>query len=388
MGCGVAPLTPTPTTVSAASSGPSAPSAPSAPGATATRAPIATLDAASIDLHVLDASFVPADAPVSTGAEILWAAGTPWPSEIWRYRPGAAQPERIFSSPRSKSTITSVVGSGSGYAFAETSEPAFGEGGWRVWYVAGPGAAPVQLDAGNAIHARQTPTLAMDDERVGWAAFDEPRDATGDPLDVAVSRLRVANVGDLRHVTTLLDRPVRESLLFYPALHGDELWYGTIFADFEATGVGDEYHIEVLDLHKPTAPPLRFAGTGNDFNPAANDRNVVWKTNVAGDSALNWGTLHVLDRESDAVAVIPVEHADLPSTGDRFIAFDEITHTRLLVYDPITRSVVDLGLSVADDAAGKVFFGGASLRGDILAFSVQAATTGTEPRVGWARLPE
>ena len=88
--------------------------------------------------------------------------------------PGSPQPERVYASPRAESTITSVVGSPAGYAFVEQSKPAFGDGGWRVWFLSGPGAEPVQLAEGNARQAGHSPTIAMDDARIAWAGFDEP----------------------------------------------------------------------------------------------------------------------------------------------------------------------------------------------------------------------
>lgn len=330
----------------------------------------------SIELHLLDPRYVPAGPLVSANAELLWSAGVVWPSEIWRYIPGAAQPERIFASPRPKSTITSVVGSDSGYAFVEVSEPAFGEGGWRVWYLSGPDADPVQIDQGIAKRAGHPPTITMDEAHVAWAGFDEL--ATG-----FVSRLAVAPIGDLGRATTLLERPVRESLIWYPALQRNEVWYGTIRGDFDATGAGDEFHIEVIDLAGPDLTPARFAGTGLDFNPAVSERHVVWKTNEAGDNALNWGTVRVLDRRSGAIAVVPIEHANRPSIGDRYVAFEEIFHTRLAVYDTFTGLVFDLA-----PAGGPSTYGGQSISGRLLTFYTQGPDGTGQARIGWAILPE
>ena len=368
----VAACTPTPSDGAFATASP----------ATATATPRATpADPASIELHFLDARYVPAGVPVSTGGQLLWTAGEKSSSEIWRYAPGATVPERIFASPREASTITSVVGSAAAYAFVEQSKPAFGEGGWRVWFLSGAGAEPIELDRGIAKHAGAAPTLAMDDAHVAWAGFDEPR--TG-----FVSRLGIVDIGDIRSPRKLLERPIRESLFWYPSLNGSELWYGTIHGDFDATGGGDEFHVEMLDLGNPAAPPVRFAGTGNDFNPAVNDAYVVWKTSGPGDSALNWGALRVLDRASQAVRAIPVDHANLPTIGERYVAFDEIFHARLAVYDPVTAHVLELAPRRAAGADGTVSYGGESLRGRLLTFFKQSAEGSGRPQIGWAVLPE
>lgn len=345
------------------------------------------LDPASVELHLLDARFVPAGAPVSAGGEVVWAAGNPSPSEIWRFSPGEAEPERIFASPRVGATITAVTASDAGYAFVEISKPEFGRGGWRVWYLPGPGAEPVLLDAGVARWAGSLPTISMDEDRVAWAGFDEPPGVgAAEALRRGVSRIAVASRDDPPVVTTLLELPVRKRLLWYPALHGDELWYGLIRAD---VGPADpeHYHIEMLDLANPGAAPIQFAEPGLVFNPAVTDRFVVWKANEIGDAALNWGTITVLDRASDAVRTVPVEHANNPSAGDRFIAFDEITHSRLILYDTTTGDILDLGAAHRDELGDGVLFGGQSVSGRVLSFLFQDATSPT-PMIGWAILPE
>ncbi len=304
---------------------------------------------------------------------MLWTAGETWPSELWRYVPGSPQPELLFASPRDEATISAVAAASAGYAFVELSKPAFGKGGWRLWFLSGPGEEPVELDRGRASRAGSSPTIAMDDTRIVWAGFDEPPSGP-------VSGLSMASIGDLSAVTELRTLPIRDGLLWYPTLNGDELWYGIIRADFDLTGVGDEFHLETLDLANRAKPPVPFPGAGNDFNPAVNGEFVAWKTTEPGDSALTWGTLHVMDRNTKAVAAIPVAKADRPTIGDRYVAFEEISRSRLAVYDTRTGSVVDL---VPPGGTGT--YGGHSLSGRLLTFYTQ---TGEKPRIGWTILPE
>ena len=141
----------------------------------------------------------------------------------------------------------------------------------------------------------------------------------------------------------------------------------------------------MLDLANPTAPPVRFAGSGNDFNPAVNDAFVAWKTSETGDSALNWGTLKVLDRRTQRVVTIPTEPANRPSIGDRYLAFDEIFHTRLEVYDLAAGKLLELASSGGSESG--LSYGGESLQGRLLTFFEQGAGGG-QPRIGWAMLPE
>jgi hypothetical protein len=327
---------------------------------------------------VLDARYVPAEAVLSLDEQVLWTAGDPTPSEIWRFVPSPQPPERIFASPRGDSHIHAVAASSAGYAFVEESTKAFGNGGWRLWFLSGPGREPIEVDRGSAPGSGVSPTIAMDSERIAWAAFDEPQSGP-------VSRLRVVALTSLQSVTTLIDTPIAERKLWYPNLAGEELWYATIKTD--ATGDADVFHIEHIHLTRPEAEPARFPGLGNDFDPAVNDRFVVWKTTKPGDAALNWGTLHVLDRRSNVVSAIPIAYAARPSIGDRYVTFDEITHARLGVYDTLTGTTQDVGGAHASES-GAVVYGGESISGRLLTFFSQGVEPDALPRIGWATLPE
>lgn len=339
----------------------------------ATPAPSAT---GKIELHALDPRYVPAAALASANGQVLWSAGTNAAPELWRFVPGAGAPEELYVSPNADATITDVVAAEPGYAFVETSMSAYGDGGWRVWFLAQAGGEPVELDRGLAPGAGSAPTIAMNDAWIAWAAFDEP--ASG-----PVSRLRIVPTSNPTAATTLIDHPINDGLLWYPALDRDDLWYAVIHADVEGTGAGDEFHLESLTLPGSGAPPTVFRGPGKDFDPAVNDEFVVWKTAEGDSAALNWGTLHFLDRRTQAVGAIPVKNAIRPSIGDRYVAFDEITHSRLLIFDPSTPALVALG-GADTPAAGSV--GGESLSGRLLAFFTQQ--DGAPPRIGWATLPE
>ena len=343
------------------------------PGLSSTPRPTAP-DAASIQVHWLGAAHAPGDAPVSAAGQVLWTEGHRWLPEIWRYVPGSPIPEQIFLSPRREPIITSLVASAAGYAFVEQSGPDFGDGGWRVWYLARPGTEPVELARGVAKEAGFAPTIAMDDRRVAWAGFDEPSTSF-------VSRLAVAEIADIEHPRTLLERAVDASLLWYPCLNGDELWYAVIDPRSDPTADGPEYHLEMLDLAQPGDGPVAFPGGTHDFNPAVNARYVAWKANERGDSALNWGTIKVLDRQSRRITTIPVEHANRPSIGDRFATVEELFHHRLPVYDLATSTLVDLSGARPPDATGAMHYSGESVSGRLLTFAASG-------RIGWAILPE
>jgi hypothetical protein len=216
----------------------------------------------------------------------------------------------------------------------------------------------------------------MDDRRLAWAAFDEP--PSGD-----ISVLRVAPTDDLDAVETLLELPVRRGLLWLPALNGDELWYAILHPDWDGTGGGDEFHVEMVDLASAAASPVPFEGTANDFSPAVSDSHIAWKTAVGDGAALNWGTVTVEERATSTRWSVPLDDLNDPSLGTRFVAFEEITRSRLALFDLATHQLVDL---LPANLAGEVHVGGQSISGSLLTFFTQRE--GGLPRIGWAVLPE
>src|SRR3989442_10370652 len=129
---------------------PSAP-LPPRPGPVRATAPSpASTPSRGIELHALDPKFVP-NLLRSTNGQVLWSAKH---GELWRYVPGSPQPERLFASMNGDSAITDAVASSRGYAFVETSRKAYGEGGWRVWYLPGGPEQPVELGRGQARNDR------------------------------------------------------------------------------------------------------------------------------------------------------------------------------------------------------------------------------------------
>ena len=350
--------------------------APSIQPTHAAGSPAATVDAAAIRLHALDPRYVPNADLASANGQVLWSAGPAAAPALWRYVPGADAPEEIFVSPLADAVITDVVAAAPGYAFVETSPSAYGDGGWRVWFLSGPGAAPVELDRGRSAGSGAAPTIAMDDAHIAWAAFDDT--ASG-----SVTRLRVAATRDLAARMTLLELPTADALLWYPALNGDELWFAAIHPDPTGTAAADESDLQSVSLTDPSPAPIAFRSPAKYFNPAVSDRYLVWKTTEADAAALNWGTLNVLDRSTQVLGTIPVRDANRPTLGDRFVAFDEITGSRLLIFDPATGALSALGGS--DSPAGGSI-GGVSLSGRLLAFFTQQGVA--PPRIGWALLPE
>ena len=318
-------------------------------------------------LERIDHAFPAGTALTSTGDYLYWGSG----AAIWRYTPGHPVPERAYERPPDGALIWDVAAAGEAFAFSELLESPAGT--WRVAYVAGDGASPVELDGGIAEHGAP-PTLAIDGERIAWAGFEESSGA-------ARSFLRVVERASPQVSTTLLDLEIDDALLWYPQLDRQTLWYGIIEPDFEGSGTGDAISIETIDLTNPTAGPARFDGRGSVFNPAVSADYVVWKAVEPGLAALTWGELRLLDRSSNEQLRI-ADQADNPSIGSRFVAFDEISHQKLLLYDLATGALLEVPDPIGG-ANGTV--GPVAVSGHLLGFAVSSKGT---KHVHWTTLPD
>ena len=318
-------------------------------------------------LEKIDRAFPSVTALTSTGDHLYWASG----ATIWRFTPGDPDLQRVYENPAEGALIWDVAAIDAGFVFSELFEsPA---GAWRVAYVAGDGATPVELDRGIAERGAP-PTLAIDAGRIAWAGFDE---SSGAPR----SFLRVVERARPDAATTLLDLDIDDGLLWHPQLDRDTLWYGIIVSDFEGTASGDDISIATIDLANPSAGPARFNGRGNDFNPAVAGVYVVWKSVEPGFAALTWGQLHALDRSSNERLFI-ADQANNPSIGSRFVAFEEISHHMLLLFDLATRTLVKIPdpMGAANGTVGPI-----TISGNLLGFNVSAKGSKT---VYWAILPD
>jgi hypothetical protein len=335
---------------------------------TASRAPL------TLALTLLSPEFVPSSSLRSLGSELVWTSGPESTADIWRAVPDG-DPERVFENPRRDSFITQVARNATGYAFVETNDAAFGPGGWRVWYLPTGSATATEVDRGSSPAAGGPPGIDLDGRRLAWAGFDEPPSGN-------YSFLRVADVGALADVDTVLELAIEDGLLWTPVLDGNLVWYAVIHADFEQTGVGDEFHIESIDLGG-SLDRVRFAGTANDFDPAVSPSTIMWKTVRPGYAALSWGELHVRDRATGRVRDLEIDLAASPSIGDRFATFDEITRQRLLLYDIPNDTLTDVSDAVP---AGTTSVTTISVSGRLLVCAVGLGDAATQ--IAWAVLPE
>jgi hypothetical protein len=317
-------------------------------------------------IEKIDRAFPAITSLTSTGDALYWVAD----GSIWRFSPTDAAPQRVYERQIEDAAIWDIAATDAGFVFSELlPTPA---GSWRVWSVSGD-REPVELDRGVA-EGGAPPTLAIDAQRTAWAGFDES-------AELPRSFLRAADSASPAARTTLLDVDIESGLLWYPQLDGDSLWYSIIEPDFDGTGSGDAFHIETLDLADPSTDPVRFEDLDRVFEAAVSRDYVAWKSVDPELSALTWGELHLLDRRTNARLVLTGQ-ANHPSIGSRFVAFEEISRQKVMLYDLATRSLVE----IPDPLRGaKGTIGLTAVSGNLFAYTVSVKGTHS---LYWTALPD
>jgi hypothetical protein len=339
-------------------------SAPASPSPFATPIPSSPT---AFDIGRVEGTFPAVTALVSTGERLYWASE----ASIWRFRPGDSRAERVYENPARDALVWDLAAAGDGVVFSERL--AESAGSWRVSLLSSADAPTIQVDAGVAERGAP-PTVAIDAGRIAWAGFDE---GSGEPRTF----LRVAGRSEPGPARTLVESDIEDLLLWHPRLDGDTLWYATIDPDFEATGSGDAFHIETIDLAAPAPQPLRFQGADQAFEPVVTPAYVAWKKVDPGFSALTWGAIQVMDRHSGERFLVATR-ANHPSIGGRFVTYEEFFHRQLLIYDLAAHRSIE----IPDPLRGsKGTIGTPAIGADLLGYST---STRGEKTVYWARLPD
>lgn len=89
----------------------------------------------------------------TNGHEIVWSTGLNADlgaaPDVWHLVPGTAAPEVVFANPRRGSTVSPITVDQGRYAFIEANQILYGDNGYRLWFVAAPGARAVLIDKGD-----------------------------------------------------------------------------------------------------------------------------------------------------------------------------------------------------------------------------------------------
>lgn len=309
----------------------------SSPTILPTQPPSGEVTDLAVDAHRVPELFTGhVSAFVSLGDQLVWSGGRGSDdSNLYRYFPGANDPELLYLNTARDSSLASVVGSAAGYAFTDerwiNGEPR----GWRLWLLSAPGAQPILIDQ-STDDRLIAPTIAMNDRWLAW-------EVVHGTLENPVNELRVVSVADPLEPTTLLAYPGRDVYMQFPSLWEDELWYGIADNDWDA--LTEKPRVEMIDLSNLAAGPQMFGAERRAFMPAPGRDVVAWKSGGSDElAALNSGVLTLHWRATGQAEELPVpgrvsaaERMSYPSVGNRFVAWWDDIAQRFYVYDLVER---------------------------------------------------
>lgn len=369
VGCG-AP-TPSPTFQASATGTPSA----SGPSSTA-QPSSAALQSGTIDQSVT----TPALEYRSTGSLLIWSSGARAAKDadvapdLFGSTPGGSV-TLLYDNPNRDSRLDFIGGGGTRIAFFETNSRVFGLGGWKLWYLSGPGTEPVEIDHGLG---GQLPFFAMSGHRLVWTAVHEqPERSQLLLIDLTTMERRV-----------LLSADPAQTQYWFPSIDGSRVVFGTV--ELTPDGLSDKRHIYLLDLDAESAP-RRLDTSTSASQPVIHGDDVVWKES---DPSLNFLVAGSLVRYSLATGLatpivlptVPGLGFTDPSIGNRFVSAwaESLSDVYLLdLRDNSALKIIDLGPMTGDptDAVARP-----DVAGDLLAYVFGPATGDLELR--WVMLPE
>ena len=310
------------------------------------------------------------------GSVIFWSTGVnadpDTAPDLWAASPGGT-PERIFANPNRDSSLLPIGGSDGHYAFVESNARLYGSTGWRLWYLDGAGATPIQLDASDG--AGPLPLLAMTTNQIVWAVIHGPASDRS-------SELLAANLPDLSK--RVVEHASASKLQYvFPSVLGSELAFGV-----EDLVAGTE-HVDLLDLGTAGATARQLDTSGDATMPVLTTDSVLWKeaSNIYSSGQL------VRDRLPDGP---PTELAFgtwsgvlYPSAGHRFATAWGVDSTQFYVLDLTTNQAV---LLEGFPSTGPLNDVRPAVVGDLLVWSrgvstLDAQGNPTQPlELNWARL--
>lgn len=261
------------------------------------------LDFASDSYAVIYSSGV-LDGPVGDGAP-----------DLWRYIPGAPEPELLWRNPERDRQLAKLAGDTDVWAFTEISSR--GEPWWNLWLLTEPGGEPILLDshAGDDDVPSLVPSFDVDAGRVAWTSFDDDAAGTG-----AVTQLWVAEA-PAWEPRLLRKDDASQRAFWLPSLQSNQLAY--VDVTLAAETAEDIRHVMLLDLTAPQSEPRQLDTSGNATMPILTDGGVIWKEPDAGFAMFNWGRLFRYSFETEEISTVrigPQEYVNYPSGGGRFVA--------------------------------------------------------------------
>lgn len=313
------------------------------------------------------------------GTWISWSGGEGNTSpDIYRWRPGEAQPELVWRNPERVSAIDQLVSSGDHYAFVEAGAEVNDTITWRFWYLSAPGATATQLaSVTRPVDRRGVVALpALSDRYLAYSIQRFKGEAVTSELvvmDLRTLKSRVIASSDFHLVE-----------YWYPSLDGARLVYGTV--EYRNDPLHGERHVYLLDLDRG-GEPRRLDPEGEATQPDILGDTVVWKTAPFLYNANNWGKVvqhSLVDGAEATLDLGPAEGYVQPEIGNRFVMAEPDNWSLFGAFDLETGSRVVIDSVDPKSEAG---FMRPALAGNLMVYIAAPDFTGIGSEIRYVELP-
>ncbi len=346
-------------------------------------APAATASASRSAVRIPPPGRVPTDDSISAlttdGTWISWSGGEGNSSpDIYRWRPGLAQPQLAWRNPERVAAIDQLVSSGDHYAFIDAGAEVNDTITWHLWYLPAPGATAQRLaSVTRPVDSRGVVALpALSDRYLAYSIQRFQGEAVSSELvvmDLHTLKSRVVASSDF-HATEY----------WYPSLDGARLVYGTV--EYHNEPLHGERHVYLLDLDRG-GEPQRLDPRGEATQPDILGDTVVWKTAPFLYNANNWGEVvqhSLVDGAESTLDVGPANGYSRPSIGNRFVTAEPDEWSVFGAFDRQSGSRVVIDSVDPHSGAG---FMHPALAGNLMVYVAAPDFTGIGSEIRYVELP-
>ncbi len=320
---------------------------------------------------------------ISDGTAVVYSSGAAdgpdgdTAPDLWRYTPGEAAPELVWSNPKRDRQVIRIAGDAGTLAWVDMD--ALGRPDWNLWLLPRHESEPLLLDVhpGDAAVSSLVPSMSVSEDIVAWTAFDAGADGP-------VSQMLVARAPDWEP-RLLLERQAAEAELWLPSIRGTSLAFTEVRYAEDRTS--DERFVYLTDVTDPSTT-TRLDQTGRATMPLVlPGGDVVWKETDPGFNMFNWGKLVRWDHETGELRPLATrwqEYVNYPSVGERFLAVWGSDSGTFAVYDAelAVWRLVDRYPLERHVAVPRVHVGG-----PLMAWVVISTMDSTPPQLHWTYLP-
>ena len=318
-------------------------------------------------------------AVTTDGTWISWSGGEgDGAPDVYRWRPGEAQPQLVWRNPERVAAVDQLVSSGDHYAFVDAGAEVNDTITWHFWYLPAPGAKAQRLaSVTRPVDNRGVVALpALSQHYLAYSIQRFKGEAVTSELVVMDLRTLMSRV--------IASSDFHQTEYWYPSLDGARLVYGTV--EYRNDPLHGERHVYLLDLDRG-GEPQRLDPEGEASQPDILGDTVVWKTAPFNYNANNWGKVVQHSLVDGAETTLDLGASDgyvRPTIGSRFVTAEPDEWSSFGAFDRQSgaRVVID-----SVDPHSPSGFMHPALAGNLMVYVAAPDFTGIGSEIRYVELP-